>query len=45
MGDLIIISPWDIQDDEADIIYRYRRNQIRFLSRRNILPNVLNSLI
>jgi translation initiation factor 1A len=38
MGDLIIISPWDIQDEKADILYRYRKNQIRFLIKRNILP-------
>jgi translation initiation factor 1A len=38
MGDLIIITPWDIQDEKADILYRYRKNQIRFLIRRNMLP-------
>jgi translation initiation factor 1A len=45
MGDLIIISPWDIQDEKADILYRYRKNQIRFLNRRNMLPNKLSSLV
>ncbi len=42
MGDLLIISPWDIQDEKADILYRYRRNQARFLSRRKILPKVVD---
>jgi translation initiation factor 1A len=45
MGDLIIISPWDIQDEKADILYRYRKNQIRFLSRRNMLPTEIDLLI
>jgi translation initiation factor 1A len=45
MGDLIIISPWNIQDEKADIVYRYRKSQIRFLSRRDMLPNKLVSLI
>jgi len=45
MGDLIIISPWDIQDEKADIIYRYRKNQIRFLSRKDMLPNNISSLV
>jgi translation initiation factor 1A len=45
MGDLLIITPWDIQDEKADILYRYRRNQIRFLSKRNILPNAIGDLV
>jgi translation initiation factor 1A len=44
MGDLII-SPWDIQDEKADILYTYRKNQIRFLSRRNMLPTEIALLI
>jgi len=39
IGDLLIISPWEIQDEKADIIYRYRKNHIRYLSKRNMLPN------
>jgi translation initiation factor 1A len=45
MGDLIIISPWDIQDEKADILYRYRKNQIRFLSKRNMLPFDISLLL
>jgi translation initiation factor 1A len=45
MGDLIIITPWDIQDEKADILYRYRKNQIRFLSKRNMLPIEISLLI
>jgi len=45
MGDLIIISPWDIQDEKADILYRYRKNQIRFLNRRNMLPTEIALLV
>ncbi len=45
IGDLIIISPWDVQDEKADIIYRYRKSQIRFLIKRKMLPNIIDSLI
>jgi translation initiation factor 1A len=45
MGDLIIISPWHIQDEKADIIYRYRKNQVRFLNKRDILPTKISSLL
>jgi len=41
-GDLLIISPWDIQDEKADVIHKYRRNQARFLNNRNILPKEIS---
>lgn len=45
MGDLVVISPWDVQDEKADILYRYRNNQIRFLSNKNMLPSEIAMLI
>jgi translation initiation factor 1A len=41
-GDLLIIQPWDIQNEKADITYRYRRTQSSILSRRNLLPEVID---
>lgn len=41
-GDLVIIKPWDIQDDKADIIFRYRRTQAVVLSRRKLLPEAID---
>ena len=41
-GDLVIIKPWDIQNDKADIVYRYRRTQAIVLSRRNLLPEEID---
>ena len=41
-GDLVIIKPWDIQDDKADIIFRYTRTQSIILSRRKLLPEELD---
>ena len=41
-GDLVIIKPWDIQDDKADIIFRYRRTQAIVLSRRKLLPEEID---
>ena len=43
MGDLLIVNPWDVQDNKADILYRYKRNQARSLSRRNILPDEIDA--
>jgi translation initiation factor 1A len=41
-GDLLIIRPWDIQDEKADIIYRYNRTQANTLSRRKLLPEEID---
>ena len=37
-NDLLIISPWDIQDEKADVRYHYRKNQAHFLSRKRKIP-------
>ncbi len=41
-GDLLIIKPWDIQNEKADIVYRYNRTQANTLSRRKLLPEEIN---
>jgi translation initiation factor 1A len=41
-GDLLIIKPWDIQNEKADVIYRYTKTQSRILSRRNLLPDEID---
>ncbi len=41
-GDLLIIKPWSVQDDKADVIYRYTKTQSKILSRRNLLPKEID---
>lgn len=41
-GDLIVIRPWDIDDDKADVKLRYIRTQAATLSRRGIIPELLD---
>ncbi|HDO19294.1 MAG TPA: translation initiation factor eIF-1A [Thermoplasmatales archaeon] len=41
-GDLVIVKPWDVQDEKADIIFRYTHIQATNLSRRNLLPKELD---
>jgi translation initiation factor 1A len=41
-GDLVIVKPWDFQDDKADVKYRYVRTQAVNLSRRKKLPELLD---
>ena len=41
-GDLLIVRPWEFQDEKADIIYRYTRTQIANLLRKNLIPDNIN---
>jgi translation initiation factor 1A len=41
-GDLLIIKPWDIQNEKADIVFRYKRTQASSLSRRKLLPEEID---
>ena len=41
-GDLLIVKPWDVQDEKADVIYRYTKTQSKILSRRRLLPEDLD---
>jgi translation initiation factor 1A len=41
-GDLLIISPWEVQDEKADVLFRYKAFQARYLSKRNLLPAELD---
>ncbi|MFP4545323.1 MAG: translation initiation factor eIF-1A [Methanomassiliicoccales archaeon] len=41
-GDLVIVKPWDFQDDKADIVYRYTKTQSSYLSRKNMIPKSLD---
>jgi len=41
-GDLVIIHPWEFQDDKADILYRYTKTQASYLSRKKVLPKSLD---
>jgi len=41
-GDLLIIRPWEFQDEKADIIYRYTRTQASNLARRGVIPEDIN---
>ena len=41
-GDLLIIQPWEIQNEKADVQYRYTKTQAITLSRRRLLPEEIN---
>ncbi len=41
-GDLVIVRPWDFQDDKCDVHYRYTKTQASHLSRKKVLPKNLD---
>ena len=41
-GDLIIVWPWDFQDSKADVKHRYTKTQAMYLSRKGILPEIVD---
>ena len=41
-GDLIIIWPWDFQDSKADVKHRYSKTQSIYLSRKGVLPEIVD---
>jgi translation initiation factor 1A len=40
--DLLIVYPWDIQDEKADILHKYKGNQARFLSEKDFVPGKID---
>lgn len=41
-GDLVIVKPWEFQDEKADIIYRYTKTQANYLSKKKMIPKPLD---
>jgi translation initiation factor 1A len=41
-GDLLIVKPWDFQDEKADIRFRYTKTQSVYLSKKGMIPEIVN---
>ena len=41
-GDLIVVQPWDFQDSKADVRRRYTKTQSIYLSRKGVLPEIVD---
>jgi len=40
--DLIVVQPWDFQDAKADVKKRYSKTQSLYLSRKGVLPEIVD---
>ena len=41
-GDLIVVQPWDFQDEKANVCMRYTKTQSLYLSRKGVLPELVD---
>jgi len=41
-GDLVIVKPWDFQNDKSDIVWRYTKTQAEYLSRKEMIPKQID---
>lgn len=41
-GDLVIVRPWQFQDEKCDIVFRYTKTQAAYLSRRGLIPRQID---
>jgi len=39
---LIVVQPWDFQDSKADVRSRYTKTQSIYLSRKGVLPEIVD---
>ncbi len=41
-GDLITLQPWEFQDVKANVCMRYTKTQSLYLSRKGVLPEIVD---
>ena len=41
-GYLIVIQPWEFQDEKANVVMRYTKTQSLYLSRKGVLPEIVD---
>ena len=41
-GDLIVVQPWDFQDEKANVCMRYTKTHSLYLSRKGVLPEIVD---
>jgi translation initiation factor 1A len=41
-GDLLVVKPWDFQDEKCNIVHRYTKTEASYLSRRRAIPKTID---
>ncbi len=41
-GDLVVVKPWDFQDEKCNIVHRYTKTEATYLSRQGRVPKSID---
>lgn len=41
-GDIVLLDPWELDEEKADLIYKYKPNEVRVLEKKGMLANLEN---
>jgi translation initiation factor 1A len=42
LADLVVVNPWEFEDEKCEISWRYTRAEIQWLERNNKIPEILD---
>jgi len=38
-GDIVLLTPWELDEGKADLIYKYKPNEVKVLEKKGMLSN------
>lgn len=41
-GDIVLLKPWELDKDKADLFYKYKPNEVNVLNKKGMLSNFEN---
>jgi translation initiation factor 1A len=41
-GDLVIIQPWEFEDEKGNVVWRYTKTEMYYLKRKNMIPKEID---
>lgn len=41
-GDIVLLKPWELDKDKADLFYKYKPNEVNVLNKKGMLTDVGN---
>ncbi len=41
-GDLVVVRPWEFQNEKCNILHRYTKTEASYLSRRGVVPKSID---
>jgi translation initiation factor 1A len=41
-GDLVVVLPWEFQNEKCNILHRYTKTEASYLSRRGVVPKSID---